>query len=184
MVRYSATLDNPRNNGFVSAFKAIRDGGEPDQYAQAGYDGLYLLAKAIKRANSTNPAEVREALAKSKYVSVTGSPIRFDERNQATPKLYVAVIKDGRRVIVEDVDNTCHVPKMSGRRRRVMCPEYDGPHREGEEPWPMMYGHEKSDSVLVAAKPANKAVQTAVEQSAGEATAAEPVEPRAETKGN
>src|SRR5215471_17808360 len=73
---------------------------------------------------------------------------------------------------------------VSGRRRRVMCPEYDGPHREGEEPWPMMYGHEKSDSVIVAAKPANKAVQTAVEQSAGEATAAEPVEPRAETKGN
>src|SRR5262249_33214249 len=103
MVRYSATLDNPRNNGFVSAFKAIRDGEEPDQYAQAGYDSLYLLAKAIKRANSTNPAEVREAFAKSKYVSVTGSPIRFDERSQATPKLYVAVIKDGRRVIVEDV---------------------------------------------------------------------------------
>src|SRR5499433_3244165 len=48
----------------------------------------------------------------------------------------------------------------------------------------MMYGHEKSDSVIVAAKPANKAVQTAVEQSAGAATAAEPVEPRAETKGN
>src|SRR6266513_1996452 len=48
----------------------------------------------------------------------------------------------------------------------------------------MMYGPEKSDSVIVAAKPANKAVQTAVEQSAGEATAAEPVEPRAETKGN
>ncbi len=48
----------------------------------------------------------------------------------------------------------------------------------------MMYGHEKSDSVIVAAKPANKAVQTAVEQSAGEATAAEPGEPRAETKGN
>src|SRR6266568_4638930 len=73
---------------------------------------------------------------------------------------------------------------VSGRRRRVMCPESGGPHREGEEPWPMMYGHEKSDSVIVAAKPANKAVQTAVVQSAGEATAAEPGEPRAETKGN
>jgi hypothetical protein len=35
---------------------------------------------------------------------VAGNPIRFDERNQATPKLYVAVIKDGRRVIVEDID--------------------------------------------------------------------------------
>ena len=38
----------------------------------------------------------------------------------------------------------------------------------------MMHGHEKSDPVIVAAKPANKA----------SANAAEPVEPRAGTKGN
>ena len=37
--------------------------------------------------------------------------------------------------------------------------EYDGPHREGEEPKPMMHGHEKSDSVIVAVKPANKAAR-------------------------
>jgi hypothetical protein len=46
----------------------------------------------------------------------------------------------------------------------------------------MMYGPEKSDSVIVAAKPANKAVQTAVEQSAGEAIAAEPGEPMAQDR--
>jgi RNA-directed DNA polymerase len=39
----------------------------------------------------------------------------------------------------------------------------------------MMYGREKSDSAIVAGKPTNKAVPT---------TAAEPVEPRAGTKGN
>ena len=38
----------------------------------------------------------------------------------------------------------------------------------------MMHGHEKSDSVIVAVKPTNKAG----------ANAAEPVEPRAGTKGN
>src|SRR5713101_5473921 len=38
----------------------------------------------------------------------------------------------------------------------------------------MMHGHEKSDSVIVAGKPANKA----------ERSAAELVEPRAEAKGN
>src|ERR1700716_1301486 len=48
----------------------------------------------------------------------------------------------------------------------------------------MMHGHEKSDSVIVAVKPANKAVHPAAEQSAAEAFAAEPGEPRAETKGN
>jgi hypothetical protein len=52
---------------------------------------------------------VREALAKSDYTSVAGSPIRFDGHQQATPKLYVAVIRDGKRVIVEEVD-TAGVP--------------------------------------------------------------------------
>ena len=39
----------------------------------------------------------------------------------------------------------------------------------------MMRGHEKSDSVIVAVKPANKAVHPAAEQSAAELVAAEPV---------
>ena len=40
---------------------------------------------------------------------------------------------------------------------RQQLRERDGPHREGEEPKPMMHGHEKSDLVIVAVKPANKA---------------------------
>ena len=47
----------------------------------------------------------------------------------------------------------------------------------------MMHGHEKSDSVIVAAKPVNKVAHPAVEQSAAEPATAEPVEPRAETEG-
>jgi hypothetical protein len=48
----------------------------------------------------------------------------------------------------------------------------------------MMNGHEKSDSVIVAEKLANKAAHSAVVQSAGEPAVAEPLERRAETKGN
>src|SRR6266498_2151929 len=44
----------------------------------------------------------------------------------------------------------------SDRRCGVPCAEYGGPHREGEEPKPMMHGHEKSDHAIVAMKPANK----------------------------
>jgi RNA-directed DNA polymerase len=55
-----------------------------------------------------------------------------------------------------------------------MLRERGGPHREGEEPKPMMHGHEKSDLAIVAVKPANKA----------ERSAAELVERRAGTKGN
>jgi RNA-directed DNA polymerase len=49
-----------------------------------------------------------------------------------------------------------------------------GPHREGEEPKPMMHGREKSDSVVVAKKPTNKAGKPV----------AEPVERRTGTKRN
>ena len=48
----------------------------------------------------------------------------------------------------------------------------------------MMHGHEKSRLAIVAVKPANKAEPPAAEQSAAKPTAAEPVEPRARTKGN
>ena len=48
----------------------------------------------------------------------------------------------------------------------------------------MMHGREKSDPAIVAVKPANKAANPAVEQSAAEPATVEPVEPRAGTKGN
>ena len=48
----------------------------------------------------------------------------------------------------------------------------------------MMHGHEKSDFAIVAVKPTNKAEHSAAEQSTAELFAAEPVEPRAETKRN
>jgi hypothetical protein len=48
----------------------------------------------------------------------------------------------------------------------------------------MMHGHEKSDSVIVAVKLANKAEQPSAEQSVKVPIAAESVEPRTGTKGN
>src|SRR5215470_15988924 len=59
-----------------------------------------------------------------------------------------------------------------------------GPHREGEEPKPMMNGPEKSDSVIVAMKSANKAEGPPAARPAEEKHAAESVERRAGTKGN
>src|SRR5215471_5162380 len=41
--------------------------------------------------------------------------------------------------------------------------EPTGPHREGEEPKPMMHGHEKSDSAIVAMKPPNNVGRPAAE---------------------
>jgi RNA-directed DNA polymerase len=48
----------------------------------------------------------------------------------------------------------------------------------------MMQGHEKSDSAIVAVKPANKMANAAADQSTGAQAIAESAEPRAGTKGN
>src|SRR6266446_2275529 len=48
----------------------------------------------------------------------------------------------------------------------------------------MKHGHERSESVIVAVKPANNVARPAAKQSVVGPAAAEPVEPRAETKGN
>ena len=58
---------------------------------------------------------------------------------------------------------------------RPQAAEPTGPHREGEEPKPMMHGHQrKSNPAIVATKPPNKAGRPA----------AEAVERRAEAKEN
>jgi hypothetical protein len=63
-------------------------------------------------------------------------------------------------------------PERSHARPQAAKPT--GPHREGEEPKPMMHGREKSDSAIVAVKSPNKTGQPA----------AEVMEPRAEAKEN
>jgi len=60
------------------------------------------------------------------------------------------------------------ISPLTGGNRRT------GPHREGDEPKPMMHDGEKSDPAIVAVKRANGAGQPA----------AEPVEPRAGAEGN
>ena len=71
--------------------------------------------------------------------------------------------------------------RRKGSRRNLGGPAFDrwahcpqGPHREGEEPNPMMHERGTSDPVIVAVKPANKT----------ERSVAELVERRAGTKGN
>src|SRR4029453_3130234 len=55
-----------------------------------------------------------------------------------------------------------HARTLRVRERGDLPPDpgfAPGPHREGEEPKPMMHGREKSDPAIVAVKPRNKAGQ-------------------------
>jgi len=57
----------PKSQVFVAAYKK-KYNIEPDQFATQAYTGAYLLATAIRNANSTDPKAIRDALAQLKDI--------------------------------------------------------------------------------------------------------------------
>jgi branched-chain amino acid transport system substrate-binding protein len=87
--------DTPGNADFV---KAYRDqyGSDPDQFAAQAYAGVYLLATAMRNANSSDPRAIRDALARLKDVPTVLGTFSFDaSRNPVHPPV-VQIVQDGK----------------------------------------------------------------------------------------
>jgi branched-chain amino acid transport system substrate-binding protein len=68
-----------------------------------GYDSVYLLADAMKRAGTTDPAKVNAAIAATKdFPGVTGKITLDDHRNPNKPAVMLQV-KNGKFAYVETV---------------------------------------------------------------------------------
>jgi branched-chain amino acid transport system substrate-binding protein len=64
-------------------------GTKPGSFAALGYDSLGIIADAIKRAKSTRPSDIRDALVATKdYPGVTGT-ITFDKNRNPTKSAVV-----------------------------------------------------------------------------------------------
>jgi branched-chain amino acid transport system substrate-binding protein len=88
--------DDAKTKAFVEGYKAKMGGKAPDQFAAQAYDGLYLVAEAIKNAKSTDRDKVRDALAAIKnYAGVTGS-FSFDENRNPSMTPFILTVKDGK----------------------------------------------------------------------------------------
>jgi branched-chain amino acid transport system substrate-binding protein len=71
---YMATDSTPEIQAFYKAYKAAYNTEPENAFAALGYDGVGLIADAIKRAGSTEPAKIRDALAAtSGFKGITGS---------------------------------------------------------------------------------------------------------------
>jgi len=71
---YSADDNDSKVVAFRKAFAAKYNGKVPNTFNALGYDELYFLVDAIKRANSTDPVKVKDALASTKdFKAVTGT---------------------------------------------------------------------------------------------------------------
>jgi branched-chain amino acid transport system substrate-binding protein len=88
---------------FVADFKA-KYGQEPTGLGALGYDGVMVIADAIKRAGKVEPAAIRDALAATKdYQAVTGKITMDKDRN---PEKSVVVLKiDGGKAKYEALVN-------------------------------------------------------------------------------
>ena len=72
-----ASERTPGNQAFVRAYRA-QLGYEPDQFSAQAYTGVQLLALAIERAATTEPAAIRAALSRLRDVDTVLGRFSFD----------------------------------------------------------------------------------------------------------
>ncbi len=86
---------NPKSQAFAAAYKK-KFNVDPDQFAAQAYDGAYLMATAIKNANSTDSKAIRDALAQIKnYDGVLGT-FSFDANRNPVHKPVTVTVKGGK----------------------------------------------------------------------------------------
>lgn len=94
---YAGSIDTERGKGFVSAWNA-KFNRNPTQYEGMGYDGLFVLADAIRRANEAGTLTsegIRDALlATSDFQGATGTISILPNGDVKRPLPFVQ-LKDG-----------------------------------------------------------------------------------------
>lgn len=95
---YSSQDPDEKIQKFVKAYKD-KYGREPDAFAALGYDAAYLLADAIRRAGSTEPEAIKEALAATtNFEGITGT-LSFDEQHNPIKEISIIEMKDGKQTL-------------------------------------------------------------------------------------
>jgi branched-chain amino acid transport system substrate-binding protein len=99
---FSVTDPNPVIQKFVADYKA-KYNETPDALAGLGFDTANILFDAIKRANSTDGAKIRDAIASTKdFAGITGN-ITIDKDRNAVKPAVVLQVKNGNLEYVETI---------------------------------------------------------------------------------
>jgi branched-chain amino acid transport system substrate-binding protein len=89
--------DQPEMQEFVNKFKKKYDGQVPDALTGLGYDAVYLLADAFKKAKSLGGKDVRDVLAQAKdFPGVTGAITMDKNRNASKAAVIVQMTKNDK----------------------------------------------------------------------------------------
>ncbi len=88
------TDDTPGNRAFVQNYTATY-GMEPNAFATASYATVYILAEAIKNAQSTDSTAIRDALANIKDFDTVFGKFSFNADGDAVYDPRVLIVQDG-----------------------------------------------------------------------------------------
>ena len=100
---YSVDDPSPAVQSFVAEYRR-RYKAAPDALAALGYDAARILFDAMRRAGSTSPEKVRDALARTKnFPGVTGAITLNADRNPVKSAV-VLKVENGKFVYVETVN--------------------------------------------------------------------------------
>lgn len=100
---FSVLDKNPAVSDFIANFNA-KYKKDPDQFAALGYDLVYFVADAIKRAGSTDPVAIKDALAAAKdFPGITGT-FSMDANHDPVKDVVVVGFKDGEHATSERVE--------------------------------------------------------------------------------
>ena len=100
---YSPEDKDPRVVKFVEAYKK-EYGQVPDAMAALGYDATLMAVDAIKRANSTEPSKIKDAIAQTKNLQVVTGSISLDANHDPVKSAVVIEMKQGKQVFREKIN--------------------------------------------------------------------------------
>ena len=92
--------DTPRNQAFVQNYRA-KYSIEPEPWAAQSYATFYILANAIATAQSTNSADIRDALAQTMNFSTILGNFSFDPGGEAVHDPVILTVKNGKLQLFE-----------------------------------------------------------------------------------
>ncbi len=99
---YSPDDPNPLIQNFVREYQT-KFGEVPDAMAVLGYDAAMVLFEAIKRADTADPAQIRDQIAATKDFEGVSGKITIDANRNASKSAVVIKIENGKLKFVETV---------------------------------------------------------------------------------
>lgn len=93
--------DNPKIQAFLDRWQKLYN-EQPIPHGVQAYDTVYILADAIKRADSSDPTKIRDAIAATKDLELITGKFSFDSSNVIVGKtVNVITIRNGKFELVK-----------------------------------------------------------------------------------